>query len=142
MLETTISCPGEMYQIDQTSLLRREYGSSNFADDMRNTLAVMTPPGDGLGGFFFAHKRDEGAPMVKIIASPDTRYGVRLSNRVSTIGARGLRLKAAIEAAKEGISVASWIVPGKLKLRRRHGAELLHAQYERQMLALPPRHKV
>ena len=30
--------------------------------------------------------------MVKIIASPDTRYGVTLSNGVSTIGARGLML--------------------------------------------------
>jgi hypothetical protein len=79
--------------------------------------------------------------MVKISASPDTRYGVTLSNGVSTMGARGLILQTAVEAAKEGISVASWIVPGKLKLRRHHGAELLHAEYERQMLALQPRDK-
>jgi hypothetical protein len=98
----------------------------------------MTPHGDGLGGFFFGHKRSEGAPMVKISASPDTRYGVTLSNGVSTMGARRLILETAIEAAKEGISVASWIVPGKLKLRRRHGAELLHAEYVRQMLPLRP----
>jgi len=116
--------------------------SSNFADDARNTSTVMTPPGDGLGGFFFGHKRSAVVTMVKISTSPDTRYGVTLSNGVSTMGARRLILKTAVEAGKEDISVASWIVPGKQKLRRCHGAELLHAEYLRQMLASPPRHKV
>jgi hypothetical protein len=75
--------------------------------------------------------------MVKISASPDTRYGVTLSNGVSTMGARRVILKTAVEAGNKDISVASWIVPGKHKLRRRHGAELLHAEYVRQMLASP-----
>ena len=56
--------------------------------------------------------------MVKIIASPDARYGVTFSNGVSMMGG-GLILETAIEAAKKSIIVASWIVPGKLKLRRR-----------------------
>jgi len=41
--------------------------SSNFADDARNTSTVMTPPGDGLGGFFFGHKRSAVVTMVKIV---------------------------------------------------------------------------
>jgi hypothetical protein len=46
-----------MYQIDQTSHLGTGYISSNFADEMRKQVSRYDPPGDGLGDFFFAHKR-------------------------------------------------------------------------------------
>ena len=44
--------------------------------------------------------------MVKLNASPDMRYGVRLSNGVSKMGPRREILTIAIEAAKVGVEVA------------------------------------
>jgi hypothetical protein len=38
-------------KLTRHSFWERNTMSSNFADEARNTLAVMTPPGDGLGGF-------------------------------------------------------------------------------------------
>ena len=69
--------------------------------------------------------------MIKLNASPEMRDGVTLSNGVSKLGARQEMIKAAVEAAKEGISAVAWTVPGKEKLARHHRAELIHAAYQR-----------
>ena len=71
--------------------------------------------------------------MIKVNASQDQRYGVTLSNGVSMMGARQAIIKMAIEAAKEGVAVVAWTVPGKHKLDRQHRAELIHAAYRRQL---------
>ena len=136
------NCPKEMYQIDQPSYLGTEYDFIKVRRHSAKYLSHYDPAGRWARRFFFGHERSAGAPMVKISPSPDARYGVTLSNRASTMGARRLILKTAVEAGKEGISVAIWIVPGRHKLRRRHGAELLLAEYARQMLALPPKETV
>jgi hypothetical protein len=77
--------------------------------------------------------------MVKINPSPDTRYGVTLSNGVSKMGARKGILDFAIRAARDGITVVAWIVPGKLKVKRHNSAELLNGEYQRQILLLRPK---
>jgi len=48
-------------------------------------------------------------------------------------------IKAAVEAAKEGISLVAWTVPGKEKLARQHRAELIDAAFQRQILSLHPK---
>jgi len=45
------------------------------------------------------------------------------------MGARKAIIKTAIEAAKEGIAVVAWTMPGKEKLARHHRSELIHAAY-------------
>jgi hypothetical protein len=68
--------------------------------------------------------------MIKLKASPDMHYGVTLSNGVSKMGSRKAIIKTAVEAAKEGIAVVAWTVPGKLKISRHHRGELVHAEYQ------------
>jgi|GEM_PF-2756274 len=70
--------------------------------------------------------------MIKLNASPDMRYGVRLSNGAAKMGPRREILTIAIEAAKMGVEVVAWTVPGKQKLDRVHRAELIHAEYRRE----------
>jgi len=43
--------------------------------------------------------------MIKLTTSQDMRYGVTLSNGFSKLGARQEMIQAAVEVAKEGISV-------------------------------------
>jgi hypothetical protein len=71
--------------------------------------------------------------MVKVSASPDQRYGVTLANGVLKMGARQEIIKTALEAAKLGIAVIGWIIPGREKLVRHHRAELIHAAYRREL---------
>jgi len=126
----------KVYEIDQTFFLGTEYDVIKFRRRSAKYLSRYDPAGRWARRFFFGHKRSARGPMIKISPSPDMRYGVTLLNSVSMMGSRKVILKTAVEAGKEGISVAIWIVPGKLKLERRHGAELLPAEYVRQMLAL------
>jgi hypothetical protein len=76
--------------------------------------------------------------MVKLNASPDMRYGVRLSNGVSKMGPRREILTIAIEAAKVGVEVVTWTVPGKQKIDRLHRAELIHTEYRGELPVLRP----
>ena len=48
------------------------------------------------------------------------------------MGPRREILTIAIEAAKMGVEVVAWTVPGKQKLDRVHRAELIHAEYRRE----------
>jgi phosphoheptose isomerase len=77
--------------------------------------------------------------MIRVSASPDQRYGVRLLNGVSSLGARQEIIKTAVEAAKKGIAVVEWTVPGKQKAARHNRAELINAEYRRQILGLWPK---
>jgi hypothetical protein len=71
--------------------------------------------------------------MIKVTASPDQRYGVTLANGVSKMGSRQETIRTALEAAKKGIAVSGWVVPGKEKIARHHRAELIHAAYRREL---------
>ena len=92
------------------------------------------PPGSSYGQRDFSVS--EGDEMIKVNASQDKRYGVTLSNGVSVMGARQVIIKTAAEAAKEGICVVAWTVPGKQNVRRLHAAEFLHSEYQRQLSLL------
>jgi hypothetical protein len=77
-----------------------------------------------------------GIPMIKVNASPDQRYGVTLSNGVSRLGGRGAIINTAVEAAKQGIAIEAWTVPGNLESDRHYRAVLIYTEYERRMLLL------
>jgi hypothetical protein len=74
--------------------------------------------------------------LIKVNASPDGRYGVTLPNGVSKLGGRRTIINFALEAAKEGLAVVAWIIPGKEELDRDYRAAFIHAEYERQLLIL------
>ncbi len=71
--------------------------------------------------------------MIKVNSSPDQRYGVTLSNGVSRLGGRLAIIKTAVEAAKQGVAIEAWTVPGSLAADRHYRAVLAYTEYERQL---------
>jgi hypothetical protein len=52
-----------------------------------------------------------------------------LSDGVSIMGMRQAIIKSALDAARKGISVVEWIVPGKERIARKNRGDLLHSAY-------------
>ena len=66
---------------------------------------------------------------MKLNTGPDMRYGAEFTSGKTIVGSRKKVLIEAIEAAKKGVFVVAWDVPGMTELIKKQRREALDQEY-------------